>query len=58
LYSRRGAAVTFFQCAVNYVELVLPLVQAQLEVGLFVRVVHIDGAPLNIENAIRGGAGD
>ena len=43
--------------AVDHIEAILPLIQPQLEVGRLARIGEINGAPLDVEDAVRCSAG-
>src|SRR5206468_3972979 len=58
LHAHGGVAAGLVRLPIDDVEPVLPFVQPHLEVGYLGGVVEVDGAPLDVEDAVgRGAAG-
>ena len=58
MHSRGRASVALIHRAVNDIETILPFVQPQLEVGRLTGIAEIDGAPFDVEDAVRRSTGN
>ena len=58
MHSRGRATVALIHSTVNNIETILPFVQSQLKIRLLTGSGEIDGAPFDVEDAIRRSTGN
>ena len=58
MHSGGRATVALIHRTVNNIETILPFVQPQLEIRSLAGITEIDGAPFDVEDAVRRSAGN